>query len=492
MAAFIQDKDRDVIPRWRSFGETLIKREMNSLANSTPPAFAEGRLGKAVKDWQENKTAAFAGELLSTAIMLDETNPAVEDAANFVLKSGLSQGSKDIALRLLGKPVAGPFSISNPEQEGWIGQLRQYLLRNPRDPFAWVDYALGQTIAGNRKKANRAMDVALGLAGNNRFVLRSAARLFVHLDEQVKANDLIRRAAASKHDPWLISAELATSAAAERTPRFAKLGRKMVDNMEFSSFHTSELNAAMGMLEMEHGSNKKAKKSFAQSLVEPTENTVAQVNFAVRRDHSLAINALDLHKEISPEALTYEKYGKGDWLGSVQESGRWFHDQPFSVRPVIHGTYLTASIIEDYAECQRIAALGLKANPLEFGLLNNLSVALARSGELERAVENFRKIKISKLGDYQKITYLATAGMINYRLGHYDLGEQYYLQSIAGAKKVRDKKAEIRAQIFHCRERCDARFSVDPNEISGLEEHIGKDKDSLAILGNLKKACKQM
>jgi len=487
VAISIQDKDRDVIPRWRSFGRTLANGEMRPLSNTTTPFFDENRLEKAANNWKENRTIAFAGELLSAVIVLNVKQDSVEDAASFILESNAPESTKDIARRLRGESIVSPFSDEFPEHNAWIRQLRAYLSANPRDPFAWVDFALGYTATGNHDKAKRAMNVALNLAGNNRFVLRSAARFYVHLDDYIKANDIIRRSEVSKSDPWLISAELATSAAAERRPQFAKIGQKMAASMSLSPFHTSELHAALGMLEMESGSNKKAKRNFVAALQKPTENTVAQVNFAVRRDKILSITELELHKLISAEALTYEKYKSGDWRGSLHESLNWFHDQPFSIRPALHGTYLTACVLEDYEECQRIATLGLRANPNEFGLLNNLSVALARSGDVSKAFETFKKIKTGSLDDCKKITYLATAGMINYRLGHQALGEQYYLQSISGAKKIREPKMAIRANLFHYREKIDTGLSVDRKAIADLEKQIGDDNDTLAVLQNLKK-----
>ena len=50
--------------------------------------------------------------------------------------------------------------------------------------------------------------VALQLAPTNRHVLRSASRLFLHLDDSERAYDIIAQSDATVDDPWLIAAEL--------------------------------------------------------------------------------------------------------------------------------------------------------------------------------------------------------------------------------------------------------------------------------------------
>jgi hypothetical protein len=53
------------------------------------------------------------------------------------------------------------------------------------------------------------MMTALQLAPQNRHVLRSAARLFLHVGDPECAHDLVARNDATKNDPWLIAAEIA-------------------------------------------------------------------------------------------------------------------------------------------------------------------------------------------------------------------------------------------------------------------------------------------
>jgi len=59
------------------------------------------------------------------------------------------------------------------------------------NPFVWVDLARAYENLGVREKAERMMRVALTLAPEDRFVLRSAARLYFHHDEFEQAHRVI-------------------------------------------------------------------------------------------------------------------------------------------------------------------------------------------------------------------------------------------------------------------------------------------------------------
>jgi hypothetical protein len=103
-----------------------------------------------------------------------------------------------------------------------IGSIRRHVHRYPEDALSWVDLALGFVSKGVKDKAQRAMTVALQLAPNDRHVLRSAARMYLHLDDPEHAHDVLKRNDATKFDPWLVAGEIALSSAAERSPNSSR------------------------------------------------------------------------------------------------------------------------------------------------------------------------------------------------------------------------------------------------------------------------------
>ena len=131
----------------------------------------------------------------------------------------------------------------------------------------------------------------------------------------------------------------------------------------------SELASALATLELGGGRSLKAKKLFAQALIAPNENVLAQVEWA-----SKALN-IDLEPRSRQVPLAYEanawgSYRKQNYLGAMEHSMNWLHDEPFSGRAANFGSFV-AAIQEDFAKSQKFIELGMKANPDDVSLQNN-------------------------------------------------------------------------------------------------------------------------
>ena len=163
----------------------------------------------------------------------------------------------------------GPEALEKPTLYEQVRILRHLLRTEPRDPIAWVELSRTYAILGLREQAERSMAVALQLAMNNRFVLRSASRLWIYLDDPERAHDIIGRADRTCYDPWLLAAEIAIGSIDKKTPRFVKAARLMLSRGQFSPAHISELASAVATLELASGSIKKSKKLFGRSLEHP-------------------------------------------------------------------------------------------------------------------------------------------------------------------------------------------------------------------------------
>jgi hypothetical protein len=111
-----------------------------------------------------------------------------------------------------------------------------------------------------------------------------------------------------------MAGEIALSNLAERNPRFLKLGAEWVDENKARPRHLSELASAIGTVHLKEG-NRKARKLFKTSLVDPTGNSLAQAEWATPRLGSLvhprALEALLIHsrREYSPHTgrITLQK-----------------------------------------------------------------------------------------------------------------------------------------------------------------------------------------
>ena len=186
MAGFSTDKDRKVFPRWRTFGQTVRFGELDSvLPPRLPLQVTSDFLAQKVMDWLEHQTVGHAADLVGAALTLGREGEAAE-AARFLLQGNLdvSPWARELARQAL-RPLENTEIASSPEPLGKavlherVRTLRDLLRAEPRDPITWVELSRIYTISGLTEQAKRSMTVALQLAMNNRFVLRSASRLWV-------------------------------------------------------------------------------------------------------------------------------------------------------------------------------------------------------------------------------------------------------------------------------------------------------------------------
>ena len=494
MGTFLEDKDRNVIPRLRSFRTTLALGELDSVGvpQTTVPLDANQSLQSKIRAWQKHRTISFAADLVCAAFVLRQPHEA-EQAAQFILSHDLEapDAAKTIAEKVL-KLGAGDeqqqlvlpsVSLPHPDEiYKRIHSVRRQLRDEPRNAILWVELSRAFAYAGVEDKAEHAMDIAVTLGPTNRFVLRSASRLYIHVGRIRKAHNVLRRAESTKYDPWLLSAEIAAGSAANRTSQFVRSGEQMLANESIALFQKNELASAIATLELSHGKIKRARNLFRQALSDPTENSVAQADWALRKKHMEALD-LDLERarDATPrsfEANAWNHFTAKEWKPALKSSFDWLRDQPFSKRPVLFGSYIAASLLEDYRDCERIVEIGLRANPDEPILLNNLAFVFASSGEIDKAEEKFRRIKYSNIRDEsEQIAITATQGLLFFRRGQANEGRLFYRHAIEEAKRRGFKKSSAIASIYLAREETLSETKYAENAVEQAIEESKKIRD---------------
>src|SRR5207249_126382 len=106
-------------------------------------------------------------------------------------------------------------------------------------------------------------------------------------------------------DPWLVAAEVAVSPLAGRTSRLIKHGRRLLESHQFEPIAVSELASAIGTEDLAAGSVRRARQLFGSSLNDPTENAVAQAEWASRHDAGFKFEERLLDVEYSYEARAH-------------------------------------------------------------------------------------------------------------------------------------------------------------------------------------------
>lgn len=461
------------------------------------PVVSEADLMRLIEAWERTRGPYEATDLVGAALVLDLPAHAIEPARYLLANEGLTNRLALRAATLIvdGHPTTsgGPLETVVPPAHRYlaIGKMKRRLREYPRNPYMWVDLALQYVNLGQTYQATAAFRVALALAPIDRFVRRVATRFLLHSDDPEKAHRLIRSSPSLTVDPWLLSAEISTATLRGVDSRFIRTGRRMIESGSFSPFHVSELAGSLATLEHKHGSHSKAKKLVRLSLVEPTDNSVAQAEWISRRSGSPYLGAPG-SIEISSEAQAFRSLEEGRWWESTQECREWLSEEPFGSRPAVMGSF-TSILDDDFKTSLWFAEQGLIANPFNQNLLNNKAFAQANLGDLAGASETLRTTSFVDASPRERVALKATAGFVAFREDLPDLGRQLYEQAVELAKSHEDPAQRVMALLNFARE--EARIDRDraARMLSELESDIARlDQTGSAIAERLRQSVEKL
>ena len=197
MSAGKPEGDRDVIPRWRHPRSAPTRAELYPVQAQDRPVDKAG-LHEREGDWHRTPTLGFALDLVGTAVVLGASDSARTAADMVLANSSTSQIARKAAKRVLSLPDSDVPAVSDPstpETRAQIRRLKQRLGHDPRNALGWTEIARYYTILGQREKAANAMQIAVYLFPDHRYVLRAAVRLAVHHGELDRAHAAVAKAA---------------------------------------------------------------------------------------------------------------------------------------------------------------------------------------------------------------------------------------------------------------------------------------------------------
>ena len=486
---FIQKTNRKIIPRWRDFLTTAALGELAS--EQSPQGMSrfngEKPLEEIRKAWTSNRTLWHALDLIGAAFVLDQSNDVdVKEAAAFILgnSSICPDPGLSIARRVL-EPETDRLVVSDAEDltkgqiQGGIHERRIRLQTEPRNSILWIDLARLYTIAGEREKAEKAIEVACSQSPDNRFVLRSAARFFLHIGESERALKLLRKSDAVFFDPWLIAAEIGISLFAGAPPRSVKPAKRLLEGDGISPFMATELASAFGTLELENGRNRLAKRLFQRSLTAPTENSLAQAEWATNQITGLEVNvssAPDTPRTYEAKAL--HGFTHGNWDFVLENSLSWLRDQPFSSRPAGLASYVYSTMFDMHEKAESILRSSLVTNPGDRLLTNNLAFALINQGKTAEAEQLLGTVDPKARDDETAITLCATMGLLSFRKGEFQNGVRLYRETMELARHLSQTRYEALAALYLAREAILAKLPDSKEIVEEASEIAGREKDA--------------
>ncbi|PTT70799.1 hypothetical protein DBR22_00265 [Arthrobacter sp. HMWF013] len=220
--------------------------------------------------------------------------------------------------------------------------------------------------------------------------------------------------------------------------------------------------------ELHRGSDRKAQKFFAQALLEPNENAVAQAAWASEnKSLQLTSDALTVDRGYEARAITWAQNGR--WKEAAYESQKWQLDQPFDLRAAMYGSYYASLGAQDYEGALSIADLGLSTHPTDPMLHNNAAFALANLGRTEDA--RFHLVHLPGSDDDDYPVFLATRGLIAFREGNEAAGRESYRKAVEGLLKSSRRADAAAAALLWALEETRIGSVIAP-ETRGLGERL--------------------
>ena len=245
-----------MIPKWRPVANTLQTAE-GGTHKFTQQNFSLGdrsEFERAIANWEKHKSPGLFGEVLSFSVHPDLVDK-VREIATHAIANASDNAFTDVQLSFICDlvynsinsisetvPIAVVDTDTHPFQKQ-ISRLRNLLRTSPSNALALLDLAQLQSAIGKTKAADRSIRMALNLAPNNRLVIRTAARFFIHEGKTDQAHYLLRKHPRTVSDPWLMATEIALADAADAKSLFLSKGKRfLIEKQDFPIAHLSELS----------------------------------------------------------------------------------------------------------------------------------------------------------------------------------------------------------------------------------------------------------
>lgn len=475
------DKRSLVLPKWLDYTNAIRTGELfvNTPAKHTAQRVPLNEIDYLLNEFTLFPNVFLASEIMGAAIITEKIDIA-HDMAKFILnKGGVNNITKHLAAKTLSKEEIK--TIPKPVNER-IRDLKEKIFLHPHNSVCWMDIGRLYTIKGQTDKARKAVMVALNLGPQNRFLIRSGTRFFMHIGEIDIAHYYIKKALQSVSDPWIKSLDVSISQRLNK--RLGKLKRILPGELSKSElFNYSELYESCGMLELAHGHRKKAKSLFSIAWKNPSESVIRHGEWVIRNEFPTLRHSPPISYDQSKEAMAWHYFYNLNINVALEYILEWELEEPYSASPYILGSHVGGHT-GDYSNAISFAKRGLESNPQHFMLKNNLCYNLINSGQIDEAKRCINSIP-SNLDEVQKLFYNATRGLLEFKLGNIENGNALYSEAIAQCRKLKNNrlitKAKLNLAIAECENKTDScSYTAD----QALKLSKGSDNPTTILLRN--------
>ena len=443
-----EQRPRRVVPRWRASWITAQTPEARARKPSDTTSQA-AEISNKQMELDLTPTVPIAAELMFLASEGGDDEAARLGASLIVENEGKISASRLVATakRIL---EGSDLAMTPAPIHDFVRESRKLLALDFRNPVLLIDVARDLTARGHDKAALRYVRTAVALAPQSRFVVRAAARYFLHIGDHDQAHEVLRRSTILNTDPWVQASEIAVATVRGRTSPNARRAIRALASKDAIGAELSELASAVGTVEMNEGADKKARQLFAKSLASPTDNSVAQAEWAAAR-LKLVVDAAALKTPFSFEANSNNAYRRLQVSDAIAFAKEWADDEPFASRPLDALTYMYC-LEERFAEARESALRAIRLEGKETGSSQlNLLFVRIQQGELDGAHTDLLRLAMRPESKPHAVHIYADAGALAYATNEFELGQYYYQKAIKLARAKGSTSEEALARAYFAR-----------------------------------------
>jgi len=400
-------------------------------------------------EWKNEKNSIIAIQMLVYEIVYDSLTVNKELLVYLdTQRSRLNQIEKDIISIANHKLLNNAMQIQSDNDNDVKTKIKNLKAANISNPFSalqWCNLGYCYIKLGLRDKARKAFLISIGLNNSNRHIVRSVARFFQHIGDIEYGHQILSISPRIKHDPNIVSAELAFSELMGKKSKFIDAGIKLKDDTNISILEKNELLAQIATLEFAHGKNSKGRILLNECLKNPNENSLAQIAFLEKKRFIDPMTITNSSAIFQFEALARQNFSNANFQESYKYAKLWYNFQPFTKFPATLSTYIAIEILGKYQEAIDIAEEALEISPDSISLKNNLAFAYAKNGQPDKACNIINSINKSGLDNYNKAILNATTGYIAYKIGDINSAKFGYNEAITYFRLNKDEESLARA-----------------------------------------------
>ncbi len=438
------DKRSLVLPKWREYNnaikskELLVPRQDKFEINQ----FTRDLIAKRKEDFYSYPSVYKASDLMGASIVVNDFETAREMAKYLFKKGNVELPTLNLCKKILNMKINDKFDIKTDEK---ISYYKNKIIKHPHDSICWMELARLYTIKGQIHKARKSVIVSVNLNPVNRYIVRSGARFFIHIGELDAALFYVKKALKSIRDPWIKALEVSIGHKLKKD--FGKIRKHLPLDLPYEKIiHYSELFESCGMLELESGNIKNAKKDFRIAWKNPSESVIRHGEWVIRNKLQSLKSDSNLDYNNSNEALAWHYYYNYKPKESLERILAWELEEPYSSSPCVLGAYIETNLGR-HDKAIKIAKRGLETNPTKFMLINNLCYALLRKNKIDEVQNCFRNVSPNKLKEEELLFYYATNGLYEFKKGNVSKGRELYMKCFEKCKIFKNNKLLMNAKL---------------------------------------------